>query len=284
VRNEVVLSVTDLTTSLAVGSATRQIVKGVSFQIKAGETLMLLGESGSGKTVTAMSILQLLGSRAQFTGSVQLGDTEMLGASDRTLQQIRGSRVALVPQDPTGALDPLMHVGAQIAEVLRVHRVERDRRKAARRAIELLDSVGIPDSARVARRYPHELSGGMRQRVAIAIGVSCSPSLLIADEPTSALDVTVQAQILNLIDELKERTGTAVLMVTHDVGVAYDRGDAIAVMNAGQIVETGAVREVLENPKHPYTAALLRAQPRPGVPRGHLPVIDRTALAAKEAS
>lgn len=249
------------------------IVRDVSFSLHRGQTMMLLGESGSGKSVTARSVLQLYGRTAKVTGSVKLNSLELLGLPDDEVRSLRGGDLALVPQDPTGALDPLRKIGSQISEVLRVHRVETTKRSMARRAMELLELVGIREPARVAASYPHELSGGMRQRAVIAIAISCDPQVLIADEPTTALDVTVQAQILDLIAELRRSTGTTVLMVTHDVGVAADYGDQIGVMYRGRLIETGNAAEVLRNPQHPYTAGLLAAQPRPGVPRGTLPTM-----------
>ena len=253
------------------GSA--EVVRDVSFTLQRGQTLMLLGESGSGKSVTVRSILRLYGKNAAITGSVTMNSKELLDLPEHEMRSLRGGQIALVPQDPTGALDPLRKIGSQISEVLLVHRMATTRRSASRRALELLDLVGIREPAKVAASFPHELSGGMRQRAVIAIAVSCDPQVLIADEPTSALDVTVQAQILELIADLRRKTGTAVLMVTHDVGVAADHGDQVAVMYAGRLVEAGPARDVLRNPTHAYTAGLLAAQPRPGVPRGTLPTM-----------
>jgi oligopeptide/dipeptide ABC transporter ATP-binding protein len=268
-----VLEVTELTTVFGRGAAEVTALAGVSFSVAAGETLVLLGESGSGKSVTARSILGLHGPNARVGGGVRLAGTELVGAHPRVVRAVRGARVALVPQDPAGALDPLRGVGGQIAEVLLTHRAVPSRAAARVRALELLRDVGIPDPRRVARSRPHQLSGGMRQRVVIAIAVSCGPEVLIADEPTTALDVTVQAQVLELFADLCARRGTALVLVTHDVGVAEQAGDRIGVMYAGRLVEIGPARDVIADPRHPYTAALLGALPVPGVPRGGLRVI-----------
>jgi oligopeptide/dipeptide ABC transporter ATP-binding protein len=265
-----VLEVRDLRTTFTSGGHRTTVVRGVSFSLHRGETLMLLGESGSGKSVSARSIMRLYGRNATVEGSVRLDGRELLTLPPEDMRAVRGAQVALVPQDPTGALDPLRRIGSQITEVLSHHGVERLRRAGRARAEELLRLVGIPDPRRVAASYPHQLSGGMRQRAVIAIAVACDPQVLIADEPTTALDVTVQAQILELFADLRERLGMAVLMVTHDVGVAADAGDRVGVMYAGRLVEEGPAAEVLAAPRHPYTSGLLAAQPSPGIARGEL--------------
>jgi oligopeptide/dipeptide ABC transporter ATP-binding protein len=270
---DVVLSVSGLTTTFLGRGGPVTAVRGVDFQIRAGETFVLLGESGSGKSVTARSILGLHGGRAAVTGQVMLGGRELLGLDPKQMRGIRGSELALVPQDPNGSLDPLRRVGHQLVEVLRLHGVSPDRAAARTRALELLGLVGIPDPPRVARSYPHELSGGMRQRVVIAIAVSCQPRVLIADEPTTALDVTVQAQILSLFADLQRQLRMALLLVTHDVGVTKDIADSVGVMYAGRLVEHGPAGEVLGNPRHPYTEALLAALPTPATRRGELKAI-----------
>jgi len=268
------LRVRELSTTFVSGRREVRAVRSVSFEVRPGRTLVLLGESGSGKSVTARAVMRLHGPRAVITGDVTLGEVDLLAIDDAAMRGIRGDRMALVPQDPSAALDPLRRVGSQITEVLRLHGVVPDKASARARAIELLGLVGIPDPQRAFRSYPHELSGGMRQRVVIAMGISCDPEVIIADEPTTALDVTVQAQILDLFADLQRRLDTALLMVTHDVGVAADIADEVAVMYAGSIVETGPAREVLERPRHPYTQALLAAIPTPGVERGQLVAIS----------
>lgn len=264
------LQVRDLSTTFRVRGGDVQAVRSVDLDVQPGQTLVLLGESGSGKSVTARSILRLHGRRAMVTGEVWVGDTNVLDLDDRQMRSLRGARIALVPQDPSAALDPLRKVGKQITEVLRLHKAASSKRAARDRAIELLRLVGIPNPARAFHSYPHELSGGMRQRVVIAIGISCDPAVIIADEPTTALDVTVQAQILDLFAELQMRLSTALLMVTHDVMVAADIANVVAVMYAGRIVETGPAAQVLNNPRHPYTEALLAALPTPETHRGGL--------------
>jgi oligopeptide/dipeptide ABC transporter ATP-binding protein len=264
------LVVDSLVTSFGRGPSRIDAVRGVSFSLERGETLVLLGESGSGKSVTARSIMQLYGRNARHQGSVRIDGAEMIGMDAVHLRQILGKRVSLVSQDPGAALDPLRHVGHQIDEVLRIHLRRLDRTQRRARVIELLALMGLPNPKQVARSFPHELSGGMCQRVAIAIAVSCDPELMIADEPTTALDVTVQAQILDELQSLKQRMGTAILLVTHDVGVAEQMADRVAVMYAGRIVEIGPADDVLKRPAHPYTEALLSCLPSTGIRRGEL--------------
>lgn len=248
-------------------------VRDVGLALEAGESRVILGESGSGKSVTARTLLGLHRGPVRVAGSIRLNGTELVGAAPEVMRRQRGPVLGLVPQDPAGSLDPLRRIGPQIVEVMRVHGVERRRRPARERAEAMLARVGLADPARVFDSRPHELSGGMKQRAAIAMAVVCSPALLIADEPTTALDVTVQAQVIELFAELQRDLGMALLMITHDVGVAKDIGGSVTVMYAGRVVEEGAAATVLGTPRHPYTAALVAAVPRPGQPRGGLAVI-----------
>jgi oligopeptide/dipeptide ABC transporter ATP-binding protein len=267
------LQVTDLQTTFRSARGDIEALRGVSFSLPVGGTMVLLGESGSGKSVTARSIMRLYSKSAQLSGSVRLGDRELLTLPESQMRLVRGRSIGLVPQDPTGALDPLRSIGSQLVEMLRVSGTVTARREAKQRALDLLALVGIPDPKRVARSRPHQLSGGMRQRAVIAIAVSSEPAVLIADEPTTALDVTVQAQVLELFTDLQRRLGTAMILVTHDVGVAEEIGGTIGVMYAGRLVETGPAAQVLANPHHPYTAGLMASLPTPGIERGKLPVI-----------
>jgi oligopeptide/dipeptide ABC transporter ATP-binding protein len=237
-------------------------VDGVSFSIGVGRTLGLVGESGSGKSVAALSLMRLLDSRGRIEpGSrITFAGDDVLALPPERLRQVRGAGMAMVFQEPMTALNPLFTIGDQIAEAIQAHRGG-SRDAAREQAVEALALVGMPDPRRRARSYPHELSGGMRQRAVIAIAVSCEPGLLIADEPTTALDMTVQAQILELMRDLRERTGMAMLLITHNLGVVAELADDVAVMYAGQIVEYGPVRRVLRSPQHPYTQALLASMP-----------------------
>ncbi|MFD5645557.1 ABC transporter ATP-binding protein, partial [Streptomyces anulatus] len=237
-------------------------VDGLSFTLEAGGALGVVGESGSGKSASAYALLGLhRGTGARVGGSVRVAGTDVNTADDRDLRALRGAGAAMVFQDPLSSLDPYYPVGDQIAEVYRVHRPVS--RKAARaRAVEVLDRVGIPDAARRSRLRPHEFSGGMRQRALIAMALACEPGLLIADEPTTALDVTVQAQILDLLHDLRHETGMGLLLVTHDVGVAAESVDEVLVMRHGKEVERGPVARVLGAPREPYTKELLAAVPR----------------------
>ena len=255
------LDVQHLTVTFGGSASATRAVDDVSFQIMPGETLGLVGESGSGKSVTAFSILRLLQPPGRITGGrVMFDGRDLLALPEREMREVRGARIALIFQEPMTALNPVMRVGDQIAEALTVH--GRATHAGARtRAAELLDAVRIPDAALRARDYPHQLSGGMRQRVMIAIALACEPPLIIADEPTTALDVTIQAQVLELMRELKARYNLALLLITHDFGVIAEMADRVAVMFKGQIVEEGPVRQILRTPQHDYTRALLAAVP-----------------------
>jgi peptide/nickel transport system ATP-binding protein/oligopeptide transport system ATP-binding protein len=252
------LSVSGLRVSFATEEGVVQAVDGVSFEVAPGEVVAIVGESGSGKSVTAMTLLGLTRSpNARFDGSAMFDGTELLTASEHELEGIRGNGIAMVFQDPMSALDPVYRVGDQIVEQIRAHEPNLRRGAAWDRAVELLGRVGIPRPAERARSFPHEFSGGMRQRVMIAMALSCSPELLIADEPTTALDVTIQAQILRELKALREETGAAIIMVTHDLGVVADIADRVLVMYAGRVVEQGTLDELFYDPRHPYTWGLL---------------------------
>ncbi|MFV0309784.1 MAG: ABC transporter ATP-binding protein [Desertimonas sp.] len=256
------LSVEDLAVYFDTPTGEVQAVHDVAFTIGEGETVGMVGESGSGKSVTALAIMRLLQSPpARITGSVVMDGRDLLALSESEMRGIRGREIGMIFQEPMTALDPLFTVGSQISETLRAHQ-NISRRAARRRSIEALDQVGIPSPARRVDEYPHQLSGGMRQRVMIAMALVCRPRLLIADEPTTAVDVTIQAQILELLRELNEEHGTAILMITHDLGVVAESCRRVITMYAGEEVETGTTDEVLEFPRHPYTAALLQAIPR----------------------
>ncbi|MEX2626314.1 MAG: ABC transporter ATP-binding protein [Ilumatobacteraceae bacterium] len=236
---------------------------GVTFDLDPGETLGLVGESGSGKSVLVRTIMGLLPDRGvHVSGRATFGDTDLLGPT-RIARRLWGTEIAMIFQDPMTALNPTKRIGAHLTESMR-HHLGLDRRSATRRAIELLEQVGIPDPASRVRQYPHELSGGMRQRVTIAIALACQPSLLIADEPTTALDVTVQQQILDLLGGLQRDLGMSMILVTHDLGVVAGRTKRLAVMYAGQIVELGATHSVFGRLRHPYTEGLLASIPRIG--------------------
>ncbi|WP_338148248.1 ABC transporter ATP-binding protein [Neoroseomonas eburnea] len=266
------LAVEDLAIRYVSGGTARRVVDGVSFSVAPGEVLALLGESGSGKTTTAQAVLGLLPPNGAIErGAIRLDGTDIAGWPERKLAALRGARISLIPQDPTTSLNPVRTIGAQIAEILEIHG-ERDRTRIRARVLELLTRVGLEPAEMRARQYPHQLSGGMRQRVLIAIAVALRPGLIVADEPTSALDVTVQRRILDLLDELRREDGTAVLLVTHDLGVAADRADRVVVLRQGQVQEAGPVRQVLAAPRSEYARQLLADAPSLATPRARPPV------------
>ena len=266
------LSVTDLTVTFDGFTA----VDSVGFTIEPGETLGVVGESGSGKSVTALSIMRLveMGTRAKITrGRVELkmhdGSTlDLLGQDEPTMRSIRGNQIAMIFQEPLTSLNPVYPVGEQIAEAVRIHEGS-DKKTSMARAREMFDLVRIPEADKRIGQYPHEMSGGMRQRVMIAIGLCCGPRLLIADEPTTALDVTIQAQILGLIKQLQVETGTAMMLITHDMGVIAEVADRVVVMSQSKIVEQGPVDQIFHSPREAYTRGLLSAVPKLGSMAGH---------------
>jgi peptide/nickel transport system ATP-binding protein len=259
-----VLQVENLRVSFPAGDGGRVFpVDGVSFTLDRGQTLALVGESGCGKSLTSLALLRLIPSpgRVEDSSTIRLGDTDVLALRGEALRRIRGRRIGMVFQDPMTSLNPVFTVGDQIAEGVRAH-FDVSRAEARRRALRLLQEVGIPDPAARLDAYPHQLSGGMRQRVMIAIALSAEPEILVADEPTTALDVTVQAQILEVLDRLRDSHGMAVLLITHDLGIVAGRADRVAVMYAGQIVEEAPTTSLFARPSHPYTQGLFASIPR----------------------
>jgi len=269
--------VRNLTTEFTVNGRVARVVDGVSFDLRPGEVLGLVGESGCGKSTTGFSLMRLLPPNARIVdGEVWLAGEDLLRKSDEEMRRIRGSRIAMVFQDPMTSLDPSFPVGEQLAEVVEEHR-GLARREALREAVQLLRQVGIPSPEARLRAYPHEFSGGMRQRIVIAITLACDPRVLVADEPTTALDVTIQAQILRLLRTLNtERRHTGILLITHDLGVVAQMCHRVAVMYAGEIVEMGDVEAIFTRPAHPYTQALLASIPARAGAKGGLPAIEGT--------
>ena len=266
-----ILEVDNLQTHFFSESGVVKAVDGVSFQVEKGKTLGLVGESGCGKSVTAMSILRLIAPPGRVVGGrISFKNQDLAVLNERELRRVRGARISMVFQEPMTALNPVMNVGSQIAEAVLAHSEipKVSRREAWGRAVEAMREVAIPDPGQRAKDYPHQLSGGMRQRVMIAMALVCRPELLIADEPTTALDVTIQAQILDLLASLRERLNLSMILISHDFGVIAEVAETVAVMNNGKIVEMGPVVEIFHNPKHPYTKELLLAIPRLGSSRG----------------
>ena len=255
------LEVTDLTTVFTGDSGKNISVDHVSFHIDPGEVVCIVGESGCGKSVTSLSIMGLLGKGgAVIDGSVLFDDKNLLAMTEKEFDQIRGNQISMIFQDPLTSLNPVFTVGSQITESIRVH-LHLPKDEARKRAVGLLEKVGMPDPQGVMKKYPHTLSGGMRQRAMIAMALCCNPRLLIADEPTTALDVTIQAQIMALLKRLQEETGMSMILITHDIGLVANMADRVLVMYAGQIIEQAKASELFKSPRHPYTRALLETVP-----------------------
>ncbi|NBG87443.1 ABC transporter ATP-binding protein [Isachenkonia alkalipeptolytica] len=271
-----ILKVENLTTHFFTDKGVVRAVDGNSFSIYEGKTLGVVGESGCGKSITAMSILNLIEKPGQIVdGSVKFLGEELVGTTDKRIREIRGNEISMIFQEPMTSLNPVFKVGDQIGEALILHR-NMSKKEAKNVGIEMLQLVGIPRAEKVIDDYPHQLSGGMRQRVMIAMSLACNPKLLIADEPTTALDVTIQAQILSLMNRLKTETDTAIMMITHDLGVVAQMADHVLVMYSGKIVESAPVNELYGNPKHPYTIGLLKSIPRLDETREELNTIEGT--------
>ncbi len=270
------LAVEDLRTHFFTQDGVVKAVDGISFSIRHGETLGIVGESGCGKSITALSVMRLIGRPGRIVeGSIRLGDRDLLALSDEEMRDVRGNAISMIFQEPMTSLNPVYTCGDQISEAISLHEGI-PRRQASEQAIEMLGQVGIPDPKRRATEYPHQLSGGMRQRVMIAMALSTNPELLIADEPTTALDVTIQAQILELMKTLRERNRMAIMLITHDLGVIAEMADDVVVMYAGKVVEAAEVTTIFERPHHPYSQGLLASIPRMGERRTRLEVIQGT--------
>ncbi|TCS61506.1 peptide/nickel transport system ATP-binding protein [Primorskyibacter sedentarius] len=262
--SETLLSVKNLTLDIPTGSGTLHAVRGIDFDVRRGETLSIVGESGSGKSLTSLAVMGLLGKTIKRSADeIRFADIDLLKARKRVMRDLRGNRIAMIFQEPMTSLNPAYTIGDQLTEALLLHR-KVSRAAALARAVELLEKVGITAAASRLSQYPHQLSGGLRQRVMIAMALMCEPDLLIADEPTTALDVTIQAQILRLLVDLTTEMNMAMILITHDLGVVARVADKVAVMYAGELVETGPATEVFAAPSHPYTRGLLRCIPQPG--------------------
>jgi len=267
IRSDLILRVSGLKTSFFTSEGTFQAVGGIDFEVKKGKVLGLVGESGCGKTVTALSVMRLVPDPPGriVAGKILFQGTDLLTLTEKEMQSIRGKRIAMIFQEPMTSLNPVFTVGNQIMEMLRLH-LAMNKREALERTIELLTQVGIPSPDQRVKEYPHQLSGGMRQRVMIAMAISCHPDLIFADEPTTALDVTIQAQILSLLKHLREELGMAMVLISHDLGVIAEVADEVAIMYAGRIVEYTSKEELFANPLHPYTQGLLASLPRFDLP------------------
>ena len=255
------LSVKDLRTSFFTPSGEVKAVNGVSYEVEKGKVLGIVGESGSGKSVSAYSVLQILANPGKIVGgSIKLEDEELVGIKEKGMAKIRGNKISIIFQDPMTSLNPVFTIGDQLMEAIMLH-TNRNRKEAKERAVEMLRLVGVNEPRKRIKQYPHEFSGGMRQRVMIAMALACEPDILIADEPTTALDVTIQAQILDLMKDLQKKLGMAIILITHDLGVVAEMCDEVIVMYAGQICERGTAEEIFYNPKHEYTLGLMRSIP-----------------------
>ena len=262
------LEVKDLTTYFFIGAGVVRAVDGVSYDVREGETVALVGESGCGKTVSALSVMRLVAAPAGriVAGQILFKGRDLLALDEEGMRRVRGREIGMVFQEPMTSLNPVLSIGRQVTETVEIH-LGMTPAQARARAVELLGLVGIPDPARRLAQYPHQFSGGMRQRIMVAMALSCNPSLILADEPTTALDVTIQAQILELMKDLSRRLGVAMLIITHNLGVVARYADRVNVMYAGKIIERGTAREIYANPRHPYTLGLLRSVPRLDEPR-----------------
>lgn len=280
--SKLLLDIQHLHVAFRVGDEYFDAVNDVSLTLKQDEILAIVGESGSGKSTLATSVIGLHDPKhTKVTGDILYSDLNLVGLNEPIYNRLRGNDIGMIFQDPLAALNPLMRISDQIEEVLVYHtKMSKEERMA--RVLELLDQVGIPNPKRVARLYPHELSGGMRQRVVIAIAIACKPPIIIADEPTTALDVTIQAQILDLLQQIQQETHSGIILITHDLGVVAETADKVAVMYAGQIVEQGSVYDVFEHPQHPYTRSLLRSMPQADQEDDELYVIEGVVPTLKE--
>ncbi|CAJ1004247.1 MULTISPECIES: ABC transporter ATP-binding protein [Bacillales] len=267
-----ILEVEQLRTRFRTENGVVNVVDGVDFSIRAGETLGVVGESGCGKSVTSLSIMRLLPPNGRAEGTIRFNGTNLLELSEKEMQAVRGNDISMIFQEPMTSLNPLHTVGRQIEEAIQLH-WKVSKAQARERAIAMLKAVGMPRAEEIYGEYPHQLSGGMRQRVMIAMAMACDPKLIIADEPTTALDVTIQAQILDLMRELKEKTGTSIMLITHDLGVVAEMCDRVIVMYAGQVVEETDVETLFEQPKHPYTIGLMKSIPELDEEREYLDTI-----------
>lgn len=269
-----ILEVKDLTTYFFTDKGVVKAVDGNSFTLKEGETLGIVGESGCGKSITAMSILNLIEKPGKIVkGSIKFNGEELVGIADKKMRTYRGNEISMIFQEPMTSLNPVFRIGDQIGESLILHQ-GMTKKESYVKAVELLNLVGIPRAEKVVRDYPHQLSGGMRQRVMIAMALACNPKVLIADEPTTALDVTIQAQILSLMNDLQKKTNTAIMLITHDLGVVAQMAHDVLVMYSGKIVESASAVEIFDNPKHPYTVGLLHSIPNLDEDRERLNSID----------